>query len=101
MYRCRDPQQPGALRAVRSGEPSREAADPRLGAVSGPGPEDPRPEMTIRPVGSGLWKWIFVDPPNEQVVESMGIGSRQACLRDAKRFLQSRGLGKLPIHFKV
>lgn len=56
--------------------------------------------MTIQPVGRGLWKWVFVDSRKQEVVESMGIGSREACVRDAKRFLKSRGLD-FPIHFKV
>jgi hypothetical protein len=64
-------------------------------------PQDPGPEMTIQPAGWGLWKWVFTNPRQQEVIESAGAGSREACVRDAKRFLKSRGLDDLPIHFKV
>jgi hypothetical protein len=57
--------------------------------------------MTIQPAGRGLWKWVFTNPRQQEVIESAGAGSRDACVRDAKRFLKSRGLDDLPIHFKV
>jgi hypothetical protein len=71
-----------------------------------------RPEADLRPgfiyTGSYLFGrsrrprfLMIVGAVRRSGMKSTGAGSREACVRDAKRFLESRGLAGIPINFRV